>query len=722
MGLVCLSLALLLALSGAAKPPTTRKATVVDIHHGVEVRDDYRWLEDAKAPAVEAWTAAQNRHARAHLDHLPGVDGLRVRVTKILKARTGEYFDVGLGGDALFAIKRQPPKQQPFLVVMSRTDLQGDKASGQERVLLDPNVLDTEGTTAIDWYVPSPDGRLVAVSVSKAGTESGDLQIRETATGRRVHEEIPRVNGGTAGGNLAWMPDGTGFYYTRYPRVGERDAKDMDFYVQIYFHKLGTPPAEDRYELGRDFPRIAEIDLDVDPATGRLLATVQNGDGGEFAHHLRDADGSWRQISRFGDRTLQVAFGRGSAQDDLFVISRKDTPRGKILRVSAKAADLSVGRVIVPQGTDTLVTSFWGAPSLVVTDTSLVTTYQLGGPSELRVFDHAGKPRAGPQALPVSAVGGLAPLGGDAVLFYNRSFLSPRGWFRFDQGKTHETALSSRSPVDFSDVKVVREMATSNDGTKIPVNIIVPKGARLDGSNPCVVSGYGGYGVSLRPRPLLQHRVLFDHGVIYAVANLRGGGEYGDEWHHQGNLTHKQNVFDDFEAVLRHMIARGYTRSDRLGIIGGSNGGLLMGALMTQHAKLPRAVVSYVGIYDMLRVELSPNGAFNITEFGTVKRRAHFDAMYAYSPYHRVQDGTAYPPTLFLTGANDPRVDPMQSRKMTARLQAATSGKGPILLRTTARAGHGGDTGLEERIAQTVDVYAFLLDALGVKLPATQKP
>jgi prolyl oligopeptidase len=232
------------------------------------------------------------------------------------------------------------------------------------------------------------------------------------------------------------------------------------------------------------------------------------------------------------------------------------------------------------------------------------------------------------------------------------------------------------------------------------------------------VTGYGGYGISLSPGFRSTTRIYLDQGVIYAIANLRGGGEYGEQWHLEGNLTDKQNVFDDFAGVLRHMIDRKYTSSKRLIITGGSNGGLLMGATMVQNPQLVKAVVSHVGIYDMLRVELSPNGAFNIPEFGTVKKDDHFKALRAYSPYHNVKDGTPYPATLFLTGANDPRVDPMQSRKMTARLQAATSSKAPILLRTSGDTGHGGGTPLKERIAQSVDVYAFMFDQLGINYQA----
>lgn len=688
-------------------PPQTRKVPVSDAFYGVQITDDYRWLEAGSEPAVRAWSDHQNEHARSVLDKLPHVDAIRARVTEILAAKMIRYGALSYRGGQLFAIKRQPPKQHSFLVVMA-----SESDASSARVLVDPNVLDPQGKTAIDWFVPSPDGKLVAVSLSKGGSESGDVHVYETATGRPGYEVIPRVNGGTAGGDVAWAPDSSGFYYTRYPRGAERTPVDRDFFQQVYFHTLGTPTEDDRYEIGTDFPRIAEIQLDMDRASGRLLATVQNGDGGEFAHYLRSPDGTWHAFSRFGDRTVQAIFG---SNDDLYILSRAGAPRGKILRVTIPTLDVGKAETIVPQGKDTIVSSFLSS-TLLATGTRLYAVYQLGGPSEIRAFDLHGKSLAAPRQLAVASAGGLTRLRGDDILFSNSSFVDPPAWYHFssETGKTQETALASQSPVDFGDVQVVREFATSKDGTKVPINIIVPQGAKRDGSNPCVVTGYGGYGVSLAPRFRPSTRVLLDQGVIYAVANLRGGGEYGEAWHKQGNLTKKQNVFDDFAAVLQHMIDRKYTSSDKLAIMGGSNGGLLMGATMVQHPTRIKAVVSYVGIYDMLRVELSPNGAFNIPEFGTVKKPDEFKALYAYSPYHHVQDGTHYPAVLFLTGANDPRVDPMQSRKMTARLQAAQGSSGTVLLRTSADTGHGGGTPLAERIAQTVDVDAFLFDQLAV--------
>jgi prolyl oligopeptidase len=578
---------------------------------------------------------------------------------------------------------------------------------------VDPNALDKEGGLAIVWFEPSIDGKLMAVCMAKSGNEVGDVTVFNVEDGKTVGEVIPRVNTGTAGGDLQWATDGSGFYYTRHPREGERPAEDMNFYQQVYFHKLGTPTAEDRYELGKDSPRIAETELKVDERTGRILATIQNGDGGEFAHYLREPNGKWRQFTKFEDKIIQAEFG---PKDDLYIVSIADAPKGKIIRVPIDTLDVANAKTIVPEGKDAIVTSFWRDATVKVTPSRLYVVYQLGGPSEIRVFDLEGKPQRAPEQLPVSSVGQLVTLEGDDVLFEQESYVKPAAVYRLhsDTGQVMQTAFKSDEPVKLDDAEVVREFATSKDGTKVPVNIIYRRGTERNGKNPALATAYGGYGVNNPPVFSPLRRVLLDHGFVVAVANVRGGGEYGEDWHRQGNLTKKQNVFDDFAAALEHLVQRKYTSRERLGIVGGSNGGLLMGALLTQHPELVKAVISHVGIYDMLRVELSPNGEFNITEFGTVKNPEHFKALYAYSPYHNVHDGEKYPATLFLTGENDPRVEPMQSRKMVARLQEASPQGGPFLLRTSSDSGHGRDTPLTERIAQQVDVYAFLFSQLGV--------
>ena len=701
---------LLVILSGCAVygPPQTPQIPVVNEYHGVEVVDPYQWLEDWDDGQVQSWSDKQNVYARKMLDNLPEVEELRERITEILTAESVRYYSLCRREGKLFAMKRQPPLEQPFLVVMPSAQ---EPESG--RVIVDPTKIDPSNATSIDFYVPSPDGSLVAVSLSVGGSESGDVHVYRVKTGEQIGEIIVRVNGGTAGGDLAWTPDGLGFYYTRYPRASERPVEDMDFYQQVWYHKMGTPPEEDRYEIGRDFPRIAEIKLQADARSGRVLMTVQYGDSGRFAHYVRTVRRQWKQMTDYDDKIVQATFG---PDDTLFLISRADAPRGKILRLSLADISLEKAQIIVPEGDDTIVSDFPGHPPIVAVSNRLYVTYQLGGPSEIRVFDFRGQRQAGPKILPVSSVGQIVAVENDAILYSNSSYIEPTAWYLFDpgEGTTVTTALVTESPVDFSDCQVVREYATSRDGTRVPVNIVRRKGVKQDGSNPVLLGGYGGYGISIEPRFSALRRIWIDHGGGYAQANLRGGGEFGEQWHKEGMLTNKQNVFDDFAAAMQYMIDAGYTSPEKLAIVGGSNGGLLMGAMITQHPKLCRAVLSSVGIYDMLRVELTPNGEFNIPEFGTVKNHDHFRALYAYSPYHNVKDDTVCPSVLFLTGANDPRVDPMHSRKMTARLQAATSSGRPVLLRTSSKTGHGSGTPLSEQIVKSVHYHAFLLNELGL--------
>jgi prolyl oligopeptidase len=681
-------------------PPPSPRKPVTDTYFGSSVRDDYRWLEDSADPAVQAWSEAQNAYARAVLDALPAVPAIRARARQIADFPSPTYSSLEFRGGTLFAIKTQPPRQQAFLVALSSPD---EPAS--ERALVDPNAIDPKGTTAIDFFVPSLDGRLVAVSLSEGGSEEGTVFVYETASGRRLSDVVPRVNGGTAGGGLAWNADGSGFHYTRYPRPGERPPEDLAFFQQVYFHRLGTPTEKDGYELGADFPRIAETTLRSSDDGRFVLATVKNGDGGDAAQYLRAPEGRWAPVAGFSDGAIRGRFGPDGS---LYLLSRKGAPRGRLLRLPPGTSDLSRARVVVPEG-DASIDDFCATAARVY----VVET--VGGPSRIRAFGLDGAPAGSVPLLPISSVSGLVPFGHDRILFENQSDLVPPAWYRTGTGgQVERTALRRASPVDFSDTEVILDFADSADGTRVPLRILRLKGSRRDGSHPALLYGYGGYGITQRPVYSPLRRIWIEQGGVYAVAGLRGGGEYGDAWHRAGNLTRKQNVFEDFAACARHLIAAGYVRPSRLAIEGGSNGGLLMGAALTQQPELFGAVVAHVGIFDMLRVELSANGAFNVTEFGTVTDPEQFRALYAYSPYHHVRDGLPYPPVLFLTGANDARVDPMQSRKMTARLQAAGGSGGPFLLRTSSSSGHGFGSSLDERVAQTVDVYAFLFDRLGV--------
>ena len=684
----------------AAEPALqTPKKPVSDEYHGTTVEDPYQWLEKDDDPEVKAWSNAQNQRTRAYLDKLPDRAAIEKQLTEWYAKASPNYSSLVSRSGILFALKFQPPKQQSLLVTLASAD---DLKS--EKVVLDPNVLDAKGTTAVDWFVPSLDGKHVAVSLSKGGSEDGTLHFYETATGKALPDTIAHVQYPTAGGSAAWNVDGTGIYYTRFPRKGERPDADLNFYQQVYFHKLGTPDTDDTYSIGKDFPRIAEIVLEASRDGKYILATVANGDGGDFAHYLLGPDGSWKQITQFSDQIKAARLGRDNA---LYLLSRAGAPRGKILRLPLDTPELTNAVDIVPTGEAVI-------GQIVPTADALYVGDLLGGPSQIRRFGLDGKGGAIIPIPKISAVQEMLALEDNSLLFRDVSYTEPAAWFHCAQGKIEpvKTALRSTSPVSFADIEVTREFATSKDGTKIPLNIIFRKGMKRDGQNPTLLYGYGGYGISMAPNFDFTRRLWFDRGGVYVVANIRGGGEFGEEWHKAGNLTKKQNVFDDFAAAAEYLIKEKYTRPEKLAIQGGSNGGLLMGAMITQHPDLMRAVVSSVGIYDMLRVELAPNGAFNVTEFGTVKDPEQFQALYAYSPYHHVVDGTKFPSILLMTGANDGRVAPYHSRKMIARLDEANKSSNPILLRTSLSAGHGQGTALSERIKQLADIYAFLFARL----------
>jgi prolyl oligopeptidase len=679
--------------------PATAKRPVVNEYHGVKVTDDYQWLEKSDDPEVQAWMKEQTKLTRGVLDAIPAAAPLRERIGGLLRGQSSDYAYFIKQGNVQFAWKFEPPKEQPILVTLPSID-----DPGSARVVLDPNVLDKAGKTTMDFYVPSLDGKKVAVSLSKGGSEAGDVHIYDTATGKELPDVLEHVNGGTAGGSVAWNKDGTGLFYTRYPHAGERAAEDMAFFQQVYFHKLGTPPGSDTYAIGKEFPRIAEIALSTSDDGKYILANVANGDGGEFEHWLFDGK-AWKQLTHLEDKITEMMFGRDGK---LYLLSQKGAPKGKIQRITVQKPDLAKAETLVPESEGTI-------RSMTITASKLYVVDLLGGPSQIRLFDLQGKAQPGVPIPPISSVGQIARLGGEDVLIRVTSYLQPGAWHRFaGKGEVTKSKLFTTSPADFSGIEAVREMCVSKDGTKVPLNILRKKGLTLDHAAPTLLYGYGGYNVSLSPGFNPTTLAWLEQGGVYAIANLRGGGEFGEAWHDAGRLTKKQNVFDDFAACAEHLATAGYTRPDRLVIQGGSNGGLLMGAMITQHPELFRAAHSAVGIYDMLRSELWPNGAFNIPEFGTVKDPEQFKAMVAYSPYHHVKDGTAYPAVLFTTGLNDPRVDPGQSRKMAARLQAAGS-KNPILLLVKANAGHGVGGSLSEEINNKADAYAFFFKELGIE-------
>jgi prolyl oligopeptidase len=673
----------------------TARIPVTETFHGVDVTEDYRWLEDASSQETIAWTKAQQHRSDTYFGRIAWRDALRARVEQLLKSERTAYKRLLSGGSTFFALKVQTPRQQPFLVALTDLD---DPAT--ERVVVDPDVIDPSGETTIDFFVPSPDGKLVAVSLSEHGTEDGSLHVYDVESGEVAGEPIAHVN--LMGGSVAWRHDGTGFWYTRC-------ADPAGFRQQVWFRELGDTP--DRVDLAGPFAdeRIAENFLSASPDGRWVMDRVQKGDGGEWQVFLRsqEAGGSWWQVADIPDECVHAVLGA----DALYLLSFRDAPRGKVLRLPlTTGATVAGAGEIVPAG-DAVI------EDLAVTRDTVWVVDMEGGPQRVRAFDATGRPLPPVHIPPMSSVSsywaGLSALGQDRVAWSCESFTEPATWWVAAHGEApRRTALRTTTPVDLSGYEVTREFATSKDGTRVPLNVIAAPGTPRDGTAPALLTAYGGFGISLVPRFDPELLLWLEQGGVYVVANIRGGGEFGEEWHHAGRLAAKQNCFDDFIACADHLHSSGITSREQLAIMGGSNGGLLMGAVLTQRPDIARAVIAAVPVMDSLRTETSTNGKFNIPEYGTVEDPELFTVLLAYSPYHNVVDGTAYPAVLLTAGQNDTRVDAWQAKKMTARLQHASSSDRPVLLRLKS-SGHLAGS-LDQVIDETTDWYAFLFDQVGL--------
>lgn len=705
----------LMARDTIPPPPAFPRAAVTDTIHGVAVADPYRALEDGTDPQVRRWSDAQNKRTRGYLDTVPNRAAVADKVKRLFQETSPSYSQLQSQGDRLFALYADPQAQQPVIVVLNQA---ADPAS--RRTVLDPNAIDASGHTAIDWFVPSSDGRRLAVSLSRNGSEDGTLHIYDVASGNQIGDSIAHVQYPTGGGGVAWTADCEGFWYTRYPGDAAPEA-DRHFNLSVYFHRVGTPAVDDPLVLSSKdgLPRIAEIWLDNRAGGEAALALVELGDGGQWQQFVLRRDRPALRVAGYEDRIIAGVIARDGT---LYGLSRRDAPMGKIVKLRAPyIGGFAAATTIVPERKDTAVID--GGPlgtPLTVAGNRLFVSRIAGGPSQVDIHDLEGRYLSSLPLPPVASVGEIDPLANGDALYLVATYLQPPYFERWSAatGTVGHTALAVTSSLSFADTELKRVFATSKDGTRVPITVIARKGIRLDGGNPALIYGYGGYGVNMKPRflgPAL--RLWLDAGGAYAVANIRGGGEYGDAWHREGMLTHKQNGFDDFAAAARSLVDLGYTSQDRLALEGESNGGMLMGAMLTQHPGLARAVVSSVGTYDAVRMELDPNGVFNVTEFGSVRDPDQFKALYGYSPYHHVRAGTRYPAVLLMTGANDGRVNPLHSRKFAAALQAAQASDRPILLRTSDTSGHGIGSSTDDQLFVQTDRLTFLFDQLGMELP-----
>src|ERR1700724_3197729 len=678
-------------------PPTAAEKPIVDMFHGTKVLDNYRWLEDGKSPETQKWVEREMAYTRGILDPLPGRAAINKRLTDLLSI--GSVTAPIIAGRYYFYPRRDGMQNQPVLYVR-------EGVSGRDRVVVDANQLAADGTIALDWFEPSEHGKYVAYGTSPSGSEMSTLHIIETKTGKLLPDTIER----TRAASIAWKLDNSGFYYTRYPKKGDVAEGQEMYNRHIFYHEVGSDPADDPliFGEGRDAEDWPDVTLSND---GRwLLIQVEQGwtKTELFLVDLKSDKPASRVTT--GKNFLysgQVFDGR------LFITTNEDAPRYRVFVTDASNFDRENWKEIIPQ-TDAVLqgTGVFGG--------KLFAQYEQNASSQIKLFDFKGK-KISDLALPtIGTVFGSGGKWDSAEFFYGfQSFTVAPSIYHYDLkgGSTSLWAKVDATSIDPAAYEVQQEWYHSKDGTRVPMFVVHKKGLRKDGSNPTLVTAYGGFNLSLTPTFSRTAYLWMEHGGVYAVANLRGGAEFGEDWHRAGMLDKKQNVFDDMIAAAEHLIAEKYTDKNHLAIIGGSNGGLLMGAMITQRPDLFRAVVCQVPLLDMIHYQDFQIAKLWIPEYGTSENAEQFKWLYAYSPYHHVKPGTEYPAILFMTADTDTRVDPMHAKKMAALMQSeaknGTSHTHPILLRIESKAGHGAGKPVTKQIEEFTDVYSFLFWQLG---------
>ena len=685
--------------SAAAGPPKVKVAPVEDTIHGHKIVDLYRYLEDANDPETREYVERELTYTRSVLDPLPGRNKINSRLSQLLPI--GTVASPQMGGPYYFYTRREGNQNQPVLYVR-------EGLRGADRVLVDVNKLSSDATVALDWWFASDDGKFVAYGTSPSGSEVSTLHVIESASGKLLPDSIER----TRAASVAWKPDNSGFFYTRYPKKGDVPEGQEVYNRHVFYHVLGDDPTHDRliFGEGRDPEAWPSLVISDD---GRWLLIDESHGWTKSELFLQDLAANTPPVLITTGKDF--LYGGDFFRGKLYITTNEDAPRFRAFVADVTNAKHENWKELIPQS-DAVLT---GAG---ITGGKLFTQYEHNASSELKLFSLEGKKLADIQ-LP--AIGNVPTVGGrydrEDLFFGFESFTAPPSVYHYDlkQGKSELWAKVDAPSIDPSAFDVRQVWYTSKDGTKVPMFVVSKKGIELNGKNPTLLYGYGGFNVSLKPTFNRSMYLWIEHGGIYAVANLRGGSEFGEDWHRAGMLDRKQNVFDDFIAAAEYLIAQKWTDSDHLAIYGGSNGGLLMGAMITQRPDLFRAVVCAVPLLDMLRYQNFQIAKLWIPEYGSADDPKQFDWLYAYSPYHHVKAGIEYPAILFMTGDTDTRVDPMHAKKMAALMQAeaknGASKDRPILLRIETKAGHGQGKPVTKQIEESTDMYSFLFWQLGIK-------
>jgi prolyl oligopeptidase len=682
--------------------PASPQGSQIDEYHGHRVVDPYRWLENPDTPESQAWIAAQNELTFGYLRQIPARDRLQQRLTQLWNYE--KYSTPFKQGHRYFYFKNDGLQNQSVLYTQPSLD-------SVPTLLLDPNTLAADGTVALSGMAISDNGNLLAYGLSTSGSDWQTWRVRDITTGQDLDDQIDWVKFSGA----AWTNDSQGFFYSRYDEPDElAKLEQVNYYQKLYYHRLGTPQADDALIYERSDQKDWGFSGAVTDDGRYLIISVWLGTDSRNLLFYKDLatpnapvvelistfEADYSFIGNFTDATATTFWFR----TDL------DAPRGRVIGIDI--ANPHHPQELIPQAPETL-------EGVTVLNHQFVATYLKDARDQVKIFGLDGQFQREVELPGIGSVGGFSGKPTDTETFYSyTSFTTPTAIYRYDL-TTGQSTLFRQSQVAFNpaDYETKQVFYRSKDGTSVPMFITHKQGLRLDGNNPTVLYGYGGFNVSLTPSFSISNLVWMEMGGVYAVPNLRGGGEYGEEWHQAGTKLKKQTVFDDFIAAAEWLIAHQYTQSSKLAISGGSNGGLLVGACMTQRPELFGAALPAVGVLDMLRFHKFTIGWAWISEYGSSDNAEEFAALYRYSPLHQLKPGTAYPATLITTADHDDRVVPAHSFKFAAALQAAHRGANPVLIRIETKAGHGAGKPTAKVIEEASDRWAFLVHVLAMESP-----
>jgi prolyl oligopeptidase len=677
--------------------PAARKADQVDDYHGVKVADPYRWLEDLDSEETRGWVEAENKLTFSFLNSIPARAAIKDRLTKLW-----DYEKYGIPfkeGNRYFYSRNSGLQNQSVLYTVTSID-------GEPQILLDPNTLSTDGTVALSGLKVSNNGKLLAYSLSASGSDWQEWKVRNVETGKDLVDDLKWVKFSDA----SWSHDDSGFFYCRYEEPKSDSLKSTNYFQKVYFHKLGTPQSDDVLVYERPDQKDWLFGAYVTEDGNYLILSVFQGTDTKNRVYYKDLRNKEAEVVKLLDKFDAAYSFIGNRGSRFWFQTDLQASRGKVIEIDVNQPAYANWKVIVPESREAL-------QSTTFVNQKFVLNYLKDAYTQVRLYDLSGKLVREVQFPGIGSAEGFGGKSTSNETFYSfTGFTTPTTIYRYDTS-TGKSSVFRQPKVDFNpaDFETKQVFYTSKDGTKVPMFITYKKGLKLDGNNPTYLYGYGGFNISLSPAFSVGNLVWMELGGVYAQPNLRGGGEYGEQWHQAGMKLKKQNVFDDFIRAGEWLIENKYTSTPKLSIGGGSNGGLLVGAAMTQRPDLFGAALPAVGVMDMLRFQKFTIGWAWVSDYGSSENPDEFKALYAYSPLHNIKPETSYPATMVTTADHDDRVWPGHSFKFAATLQAAQAGSAPVLIRIETKAGHGAGKPTAKVIEEIADRWAFLVKTLEMK-------